>query len=163
LVSSNNFLFTTIISNNTGMKSLFTLLLFSILFTSVLANQSFAQQEDQVPGPPPIPQPIPEPEPIPRPEPDPIEEPFPGLTDEEKLEQLIEENKKLKAEKAQLESQIDELKIEKSFLRSQIDELNKKLNNLHAVVLEQIKVIMTLVIQLKDTVFEKVFSPFNSA
>ena len=36
------------------MKSLFTLLLFSILFTSVLANQSFAQQEDQVPGPPPM-------------------------------------------------------------------------------------------------------------
>ncbi len=145
------------------MKSLFTLLLFSILFTSVLVNQSFAQQEDQVPGPPPIPQPIPEPEPIPQPEPEPIEEPFPGLTDEEKFEQLTEENKKLKAEKGQLESQIDDLKIDKSFLQNQIDELNTTLNNLHAVVLEQIKVIMSLVVQLKDTVFEKVFSPFNSA
>jgi len=145
------------------MKSLFTLLLFSILFTSILANQSFAQEEDQVPGPPPIPQPIPEPEPIPQPEPEPIKEPFPGLTDEEKLEQLTEENKKLKAEKAQLGSQIDDLKIDKSFLQSQIEELNKKLNNLNAVVLEQIKVIMSLVVQLKDTVFEKVFSPFNSA
>lgn len=145
------------------MKSLFTLLLFSILFTSVLANQSFAQQEDQIPAPPPIPQPIPEPEPIPQPEPEPIREPFPGLTDEEKLEQLTEENKKLKAENTKLESQIDDLKIDKSFLQNQIDELNKKLNNLNAVVLEQIKVIMSLVIQLKDTVFEKVFSPFNSA
>ncbi len=145
------------------MKSLITLLLFSILFTSVSANQTFAQQEDQVPTPPPIPQPIPEPAPIPQPEPEPIKEPFPGLTDEEKLEQLTEENKKLKAEKAKLGSQIDELKIDKSFLQNQIDELNKKLNDLNAVVLEQIKVIMSLVIQLKDTVFEKVFSPFNSA
>ena len=145
------------------MKNLFTLLLFSILFTSVLVNQTFAQQEDQVPTPPPIPQPIPEPEPIPQPQPEPIKEPFPGLSDEEKLEQLTEENKKLKAEKAKLGSQIDELKIDKSFLQNQISELNKKLNNLNAVVLEQIKVIMSLVTQLKDTVFEKVFSPFNSA
>jgi len=162
LVSSNNFLFT-IISYYTGMKNLFTLLLFSILFTSVLVNQTFAQQEDQVPTPPPIPQPIPEPEPIPQPQPEPIREPFPGLTDEEKLEQLTEENKKLKAEKAKLGSQIDELKIDKGFLQNQINELNKKLNDLNAVVLEQIKVIMSLVTQLKDTVFEKVFSPFNSA
>ena len=163
MISSNNFLFTITISYNTGMKSLFTLLLFSILFTSVLANQSFAQQEDQVPIPPPIPQPIPEPEPIPQPKPEPIKEPFPGLTDEEKLEKLIEENKKLKAEKAQLGSQIDDLKIKKSFLQSQIDKLNKKLNDLNAVVLEQIKVIMQLVVQLKNTVFENVFLPFNSA
>jgi len=162
LISSNNFLFTTTISYNTGMKSLFTLLLFSILFTSIFANQTFAQEEDQVPIPPPIPQPIPEPEPIPQPEPEPIREPFPGLADEEKLEQLTEENKKLKAEKAKLGSQINDLKIDKSFLQSQIDELNKKLNDLNAVVLEQIKVIMQLVIQLKNTVFEKVFSPFNS-
>ena len=144
------------------MKSLFTLLLFSILFTSVLVNQSFAQ-EDQIPVPPPVPQPTPEPEPIPQPKPEPIKEPFPGLTDEERLEQLIEENKKLKAEKAQLESQNDKLKIDKSFLQNQIGELNKKLNDLNAVVLEQIKVIMTLVTQLKETLFEKVFSPFNSA
>ncbi len=145
------------------MKCLFTLLLFSILFTGVFANQTFAQETEQLPAPPPIPQPIPEPEPIPQPEPEPIEEPFPGLTDEEKLEQLTEENKKLKAEKAKQGSQIDDLKIDKSFLQSQIDELNKKLNDLNAVILEQIKVIMSLVVQLKDTVFEKVFSPFNSA
>jgi len=138
------------------MKSLFTLLLFSVLFTGVFANQTFAV-------PPRIPQPIPEPEPIPQPKPEPIKEPFPGLTDEEKLEQLIEENKKLKAEKAQLESQNDKLKIDKSFLQNQIGELNKRLNDLNAVVLEQIKVIMTLVTQLKETLFEKVFSPFNSA
>ncbi len=145
------------------MKSLFTLLLFSVLFTGVFANQTFAQEKEQVPVPPRIPQPIPEPEPIPQPKPEPIKEPFPGLTDEEKLEQLIEENKKLKAEKAQLELQNDKLKIDKSFLQNQIGELNKKLNDLNAVVLEQIKVIMTLVTQLKETLFEKVFSPFNSA
>ncbi len=143
------------------MKSLFTLLLFSILFTSVLANQTFAL-EDQVPIPP-VPQPIPEPEPIPQPKPKPIEEPFPGLTEEEKLEQLTEENKKLKAEKAQLESKVNELKIEKGFLQNQIDALHKQLNDLNAVALEQIKVIMDLVLQLKETVFEKVFLPFNSA
>jgi hypothetical protein len=34
---------------------------------------------------------------------------------------------------------------------------------LNAVALEQIKVIMDLVIKLKETVFESVFSPFNSA
>ncbi len=143
------------------MKSLLTLLLFSILFTGVLSNQSFAI-EDQIPIPP-NPQPTPEPIPIPQPEPEPIEEPFPGLTEEEKLEQLTEENKKLKAEKAQLESQIDELKIEKGFLQNQINALHKQLSDLQAVALEQIKVIMDLVIQLKETVFEKVFSPFNSA
>ena len=145
------------------MKSLFTLLLFSILFTSVLVNQSFAQQEDQIPTPPPIPQPIPEPEPIPQPEPQPIREPFPGVTNEEKLDKLTEENKKLRAENTKLELQIDNLKIDKSFLQNQIDELKKKLNDLNACVLEQIKVIMSLVIQLKDTLFEKIFSPFNSA
>jgi len=143
------------------MKTLFTLLLFSILFTSVLANQTFAL-EDQVPIPP-VPQPIPEPEPIPQPKPKPIEEPFPGLTEEEKLEQLTEENKKLKAEKAQLESQVNELKIEKGFLQNQINALHKQLNDINAVALEQIKVIMDLVTQLKETVFEKVFLPFNSA
>ncbi len=145
------------------MKSLLTLQYFSIIYTGVIANQTIAQETEQLPAPPPIPQPIPEPEPIPQPEPEPIEEPFPGLTDEEKFEQLTEENKELKAEKAKLGSQIDDLKIDKSFLQNQIDELNKKLNDLNAVVLEQIKVIMSLVIQLKDTVFEKVFSPFNSA
>ncbi len=54
------------------MKSLLTLLLFSILFTGVFANQTFAQETEQLPAPPPIPQPIPEPEPIPQPEPKPI-------------------------------------------------------------------------------------------
>lgn len=140
------------------MKTILILVLFSFLFT-IPINQTFAQD----PGPPPSPQPIQEPEPIPKKEPKPIEEPFPGLTDEEKIEKLTEENKKLKAEKTQLESQVDELKIEKGFLQSQINELQKKLNDLNAVALEQIKVIMDLVVQLKETVFENIFSPFNSA
>ncbi len=145
------------------MKTILSILLFSILFTRILSNQVFAQQEDQVPTPPPVPQPIPEPEPIPQPEPDPIEEPFPGLTDEEKLEKLTEENKKLKAEKAKLESQVDELKIEKGFLENQIAEMQIQLENLNAVVLEQIKVIMQLYVQIKEMVFEGLFSPSNSA
>ena len=140
------------------MKTLYTFLLFSILFSG-----SFTTAFAQDPIPPPVPQPTPEPEPIPRKEPKPIEEPFPGLTDAEKLEKLTEENNKLKAEKAQLQSQVNDLKIEKGFLQSQIEELNKKLNNINAVALEQIKVIMDLVAQLKETVFETVFSPFKLA
>jgi colicin import membrane protein len=143
------------------MKSILTLALFSILF-SVLTNQDIAQAEE-IPAPPPVPQPIPEPEPIPQPKPEPIEEPFPGLTDAEKIEKLTEENKKLKVEKDLLEKEIDNLEIQKSFLQSQVDELNKKLNDLNAVALEQIKVIMNLVAQLKEIVFEKVFLPIVSA
>ena len=140
------------------MKTLFTLLLFSILFSASLSNQVFAQD----PGPPPVPQPIPEPEPIPKKEPKPIEEPFPGLTDEEKIEKLTEENKKLKAEKAQLESQVKDLKIEKGFLENQIAELQIKLENLNAIVLEQIKVLLQLAAQIKEMMFEGLFSSSNS-
>ena len=140
------------------MKTLFTLLLFSILFSGVLSYQAFAQD----PIPPPVPQPTPEPEPIPKKEPKPIEEPFPGLTDEEKIEKLTEENKKLKAEKAQLESQVKDLKIEKGFLENQIAELQIKLENLNAIVLEQIKVLLQLAAQIKEMMFEGLFSSSNS-
>ena len=144
------------------MKTVFALVLFSVLFLGI-SEQSFAQEKEQVPAPPPVPQPIPEPEPIPQPEPDPIEEPFPELTDEEKLEKLTEENKKLKAEKAQLELQVDELKIKKGFLENQIEQLQTQLENINAIALEQIKVIMDLVAQIKEMVFEGMFSPSNSA
>ena len=137
------------------MKTILSVLLFSILFTS-FSGMAFAQVD---PVPPPTPQPIPEPEPIPKKEPKPIEEPFPGLTDEEKIAKLTEENKKLKAEKAQLQEKVKNLEIEKGFLENQIEELQKNLNNLNAIALEQIKVIMDLVAQLKETVFEGLFSP----
>ena len=140
------------------MKTLLSALLFLILFTGIFGI-AFAQD----PIPPPSPQPIPEPEPIPKKEPKPIEEPFPGLSDDEKIEKLTEENKKLKTEKAQLQEKVKNLEIEKGFLQSQIQELQKSLNDLNAVALEQIKVIMDLVTQLKDTVFEGLFSPIKSA
>ena len=75
----------------------------------------------------------------------------------------MEENKKLKAEKSQLESQVDELKIKKGFLENQIEQLQTQLENINAIALEQIKVIMDLVAQIKEMAFEGIFLPSNSA
>lgn len=133
-----------------------TIVLLLSIFLIPFSSFSYVEKIDaQEPSPPPIPQPEPEPEPIPRKEPKPIEEPFPGLTDAEKLEKLMQENEELKSE-------IDTLTIQKNFLQSKVDEVTKKLEDLQAVALEQIKVIMSLVAQLKNTIFEKTLSPIIS-
>ncbi len=94
------------------------------------------------PGQDPGPIQIPGPEPIPEP-------PFPGPGEEEKLEDLIEENKRLKEENTELKAANQELEDKKSVLETEIDELKKRVDDLMAVVMEQIKVIMETLKNLK--------------
>ena len=110
---------------------------FSVIILALISvNPAFSQE----PGPPKIPEPSPEPEPIKLPEPDPIREPFPEETDAEKIQRLTEENEQLKEENLRL--------------KIQVNELNEIIKKLQAITLEQIKVIMQLVEQLKEAVFE---------
>ncbi|MDH3610720.1 MAG: hypothetical protein OEM79_03045 [Nitrosopumilus sp.] len=110
-----------------------------IIFSLFSIQPGFSQE----PEPPKIPEPSPEPKPIKIPEPEPIREPFPEESDTEKIQKLTKENEQLREENFNL--------------RVQITELNKIIENLQAITLEQIKVIMNLVNQLQETVFEKSF------
>jgi len=111
-----------------------------IIFSLFFIQPGFSQE----PEPPKFPEPSPGPTPIKIPEPEPIREPFPEESDAEKIQKLTEENAQLK---------------EKNFnLQVQVAELNKIIENLQAITLEQIKVIMSLVNQLEETIFEKLFS-----
>lgn len=96
----------------------------------------------QEPEPPKIPEPSPEPKPIKVPEPEPIREPFPEESDTAKIQRLTEENTKLREENFNLQVQIAEL--------------NDVIENLQAITMEQIKVIMELVHQLREAIFESV-------
>ena len=111
-----------------------TIVIFSLFFVQPVFSQE--------PGPPKIPEPSPEPKPIKIPEPEPIREPFPQESDTEKIQRLTAENTKLKEENLNL--------------KVQNVELNKIIENLQAVTLEQIKVILELVNQLRETIFEKI-------
>ena len=132
------------------------ILLVALIFLIPLSSVPYLEQTNaQIePSPPSIPNPEPEPIPIPKKEPEPIQEPFPGLSDEERLAKLIKENEELKSENSKLESQVTNLEIQKNFLQTKVDELTKKLEDLNAVVREQINVIMSLVTQLKETIFD---------
>lgn len=110
-------------------------LFFIGVFSLVLLNPAYSQE----PGPPKIPEPSPEPKPIPIPEPEPIREPFPEESDTEKIQRLTKENTQLKDENLRLQIQVNEL--------------NKIIENLQAITLEQIKVIMQLVQQLQEVIF----------
>jgi len=110
-------------------------LFFIGVFSLVLVNPAYSQE----PGPPKIPEPSPGPKPIPIPEPEPIREPFPEESDTEKIQRLTKENTQLKDENLRLQIQVNEL--------------NKIIENLQAITLEQIKVIMQLVQQLQEAIF----------
>ena len=112
-----------------------TIIIFSIFFIQPVFSQE--------PGPPRIPEPSPEPKPIKIPDPEPIREPFPEESDTAKIQRLTEENNKLRDENF--------------ILQVQITELNKIIENLQAITMEQIKVIMELVTQLREAVFEDLF------
>ena len=111
-------------------------LFFIVVFSLILVNPAYSQE----PGPPKIPEPSPEPKPIPIPEPEPIREPFPEESDTEKIQRLTKENTHLKDENLRLQIQVNEL--------------NKIIENLQAITLEQIKVIMQLVQQLQEAIFD---------
>ena len=110
-----------------------------IIFSIFLIQPVFSQE----PEPPRIPEPSPEPKPIKIPDPEPIREPFPEESDTAKIQRLTEENIKLRDENF--------------ILQVQITELNKIIENLQAITMEQIKVIMELVTQLRETMFEELF------
>lgn len=112
-----------------------------IIFSLFSFNNAFSQE----PVPPKIPEPSPEPKPIQIPDPEPIREPFPEESDAEKIQRLTEENERLQEDNFNLQVQITEL--------------NKIIENLQAITLEQIKVIMSLVEQLREVVFGESFHP----
>ena len=115
-------------------------LLLIVVYSLVLVNPAYSQE----PGPPKIPGPSPEPQPIPIPEPEPIREPFPEESDTEKIQRLTKENTQLKEENLRLQIQVNEL--------------NKIVENLQAITLEEIKVIMQLVQQLQEAIFDIPYS-----
>ncbi len=131
-----------------------------ILFASVSFLQiTLAIETEQEPEPPQIPEPSPAPEPIRMPDPSPAPDPFPEESDFEKVKRLTQENDKLKQENSNLQSQISALKNDKLRLQAEISELNDSIESLKEITLEQIRVIMNLVNQLKETISEKIFSP----
>jgi len=109
-----------------------------IIFFLIISIQPGYSQE---PEPPAIPEPSPEPKPIKIPEPEPIRDPFPEESDSEKIQRLTKENSKLREENFNLQVEIVEL--------------NKLIEKLRAITMEQIKVIMNLVNQLNEVIFEK--------
>ena len=131
-----------------------------VLFAFVSFSQvTFAIETEQEPEPPQIPEPSPTPEPIRMPEPSPTPNPFPEESDLEKIKRLTEENNDLKQQNKNLQNQISSLNNEKSRLQAEISELNNSIQSLREITLEQIHVIMKLANQLKETIFEKIFSP----
>jgi len=117
----------------------------SFLLSLLLFTQPILAQEiEQEPKPPQIPEPSPTPKPIRSPTPEPIPAPFPEESDSEKIQRLTEENNKLKEQNSNLETKIVEL--------------TNLTENLHKIIMEQIKVIMNLVSKLKMVVYDKSFS-----
>jgi peptidoglycan hydrolase CwlO-like protein len=123
------------------------------------SQTTFAIETEQEPGPPQIPEPSPMPEPIRMPNPAPAPDPFPEESDSEKVKRLTEENDNLKQQNKNLQNQISSLNNEKSRLQAEISELNNSIQSLKEITLEQIKVILDLANQLKEIIYEKIFSP----
>ncbi len=138
-----------------------TSLIFGLTITIFLVSTvqfTLAFETKQEPKPPQIPAPTPEPEPIRTPEPTPIPVPFPRETESEKMQRLTEENNKLKQQNTDLQGQISTLKNEKLRFQAEISELNNTIQSLKEITIEQIKVIMDLLSQLKNILFEKIVS-----
>ena len=131
----------------------------ALLASVSFLQTTFAIETEQEPGPPQIPEPGPISEPIRMPDPAPTPNPFPGESDSDKVKRLTEENDNLKHQNNNLQSQISSLKNEKSRLQTEISELNNSIQNLKEITLEQIRVILELANQLKETIFEKISSP----
>ena len=65
----------------------------------------------------------------------------------------------LKQQNKNLQNQISSLNNEKSRLQAEISELNNSIQSLKEITLEQIRVILDLANQLKEIIYEKIFSP----
>ena len=114
--------------------------IFSIVIISIM---TLANAQEIVP-PPIVPDPDPEPDPIIEPIPDPKPDPIPLPGEEEKtIDEVLEENEKLKAE-------IKEKKAEIEFLHNQIEQIKKRIADLQAITMEQIKVILNTLANLKE-------------
>ena len=127
--------------------------IFSLLFLiSFSIPTAFAQTVDQDPGPPPLPEPEPEPDPINLPEPEPVPDPFPGESDAEKIQRLTEENKQLREQNSNLQGQVTELQKQNKDLKQEVNTLSVAIEKLREITMEQIRVILDLVAQIKETI-----------
>ncbi len=141
------------------MKSVLVYGMIALLVSGSFLQITLAFETEQEPEPPQIPEPNPVPEPIRMPDPAPIPNPFPEESDSETVKRLTKENDNLKQENSNLQSQISTLKNDKLRLQAEISELNDSIENLKEITLEQIRVIMDLANQLKEIIYEKIFSP----
>ena len=141
------------------MKSSLIFGMIAILAFVSFIHISLAFETKQEPEPPQIPQPSPAPEPIRMPDPAPAPNPFPEESNSEKIKRLIEENDNLKQQNSNLQSQISLLKNDQLRLQAEISELNYSIRSLKEITLEQIRVIMELINQFKEIIYEKIFTP----
>ena len=130
-----------------------------VLFLVGSLQFASAFETKQEPKPPEIPEPSPAPGPILLPNPVPVPEPFPRDIESEQIQRLTKENNKLKQQNVDLRGEISALKNEKSRLQAEISKLDNLVENLKAIAIEQVKVIMDLVNKLEDVSFEKILSP----
>ena len=143
------------------------ILLLSTFVVLVCLNSqqiSSAFEIEQVPEPPRLPEPSPAPDPIQLPEPSPAPDPFPTESDSEKIKRLTRENNNLQQQNnnlqqqnSNLQKQIASTNNEKLKLQTEIIELNDSIQSLKDIASEQIRVIMQLVNQLKNVIYEIVF------
>jgi len=141
------------------MKSVIVYGIIALLVSVSFLQITLAFETEQEPEPPQIPEPSPPPEPIRMPDPAPVPNPFPEESGSEQVKRLTEENSNLKKQNNNLQNQIFSLKNEKLRLQTEISELNNSLQSLKEIALEQVRVIMKLANQLKEIIFEKIFSP----
>ena len=120
---------------------------------------TLAFETEEVPELPQIPEPGPISEPIRISDPDPVPNPFPEESNSEKIKRLIEENDYLKQQNKNLQNQISSLTKQKSTLQAEILELNVHIQNLNKITLEQVQIILQLMNQLKEIIYEKIFFP----
>ena len=141
------------------MKTIFIFYMIILLASVSFLQITLAFETEEESGPPQIPEPGPISEPIKLPDPDPVPDPFPEESNSEKVKRLTKENNNLKQQNKNLQNQITSLNDDKSRLQTELLELNSYIQSLKEITLEQVQVILQLVNQLKETIYEKIFSP----